>query len=165
VLSITQPYLSAASDVLVNPGGQLNLNFDINLTGAAFIDSLFINGISQVAGEYGAIGSGAQFQTAAITGTGRVNVLTYELPGDFNNDLIVNAADLDVWKAGRVANDAQGDTDADGDTDGNDFLIWQRFLGATAATAATAAVPEPAMLALVALAVPALVSAGRRRRS
>jgi hypothetical protein len=56
--------------------------------------------------------------------------------GDFNGDGTVNAADLTDpatgWKA-RFGTDL----------DGNDFLIWQRNLGAGAATTAASSVPEP----------------------
>jgi hypothetical protein len=57
-----------------------------------------------------------------------------------------------------------GDANLDGAVDVADLTIWKgQFATGGALLAATAAVPEPAMLALVALAVPALVSAGRRR--
>ena len=43
------------------------------------------------------------------------------------------------------------DADGDGDSDGNDFLVWQRNVGQTAATPAAASVPEPGSLLLAAL--------------
>lgn len=55
------------------------------------------------------------------------------IAGDFNNDGVVNAADLSVWKSNFAA----------GTMTGADFLEWQRNYGATSATAALAAVPEP----------------------
>jgi hypothetical protein len=126
---------------------------------------LYLNGISVQPGVYGGIGSSAPLanQTALITGTGLLNVLTYDLPGDFDNNNVVNNDDLVVWRNGMMGNNALGDTDGDADTDGNDFLIWQRFLGATnPAVAATAAVPEPT--SLVAAAVASIALAGFRRQ-
>jgi hypothetical protein len=51
--------------------------------------------------------------------------------------------------------------DGDNDSDGNDFLIWQRRLGAASASAATEAVPEPTSAFLLVLA--GLASIGSRK--
>lgn len=58
------------------------------------------------------------------------------LPGNFNGDSVVNAADLAIWKTAYETS-AAGDADGDSDTDGNDFLIWQRNLGQSASGAIT----------------------------
>lgn len=63
------------------------------------------------------------------------------IAGDFNNDGVVNNADLTVWKSGFTA----------GTMTGADYLTWQRNFGATSATAA--AVPEPASACIAAMAV------------
>ncbi|MBX3424495.1 MAG: peroxidase [Pirellulales bacterium] len=75
------------------------------------------------------------------------------LAGDFNNDGVVDGADLTAWKAGFAA----------GTLTGSDLLTWQRNVGVGAATGAIAAVPEPsaALLAVVAAVAVAL----RRRRA
>jgi autotransporter-associated beta strand protein len=161
-LSITQPYLADAADVFVAGGATLNLN----TSGAVdVIDSLFLSGMSQAAGVYGAVGSGAQFETAFLTGSGRLQVQTFVLQGDFDLNLVVDAADLDVWR-GAFGTTAAGDADLDGDTDGNDFVIWQRNLGRTSpGTAVAAAVPEPGAAALAAGTMVAVVAARRRRRT
>lgn len=68
------------------------------------------------------------------------------LPGDFDGNGIVNAADLPKWQAAFGVT-AGGDADDDGDTDGRDFLAWQRNIGMTwedlLPLSATLAVPEP----------------------
>jgi autotransporter-associated beta strand protein len=145
-LSFTQASLYDAADVLLHTGGFLNLN----TSGAIdVIDSLYINGISQQAGIWGPVGSvGVDFTSPLITGNGFLQVLNFDLPGDFDNSLLVDGADLTpTWRGGFAAN-ATGDTDGDGDSDGADFLIWQRFLGQTAAAPTSGAVPEPAAVAL-----------------
>jgi uncharacterized protein YjbI with pentapeptide repeats len=50
-----------------------------------------------------------------------------QIPGDFNHDGIVDAADLSQWQ-GDFGLNADSDADHDGDSDGADFLIWQRQL-------------------------------------
>ncbi len=76
-------------------------------------------------------------QTILVTVTA---IGIYPLPGDFNDDGVVDAADLPVWKShfGQAsgANNTDGDADGDRDVDGNDFLIWQRTLGQVVQTVA-----------------------------
>ncbi len=80
------------------------------------------------------------------------------VPGDFNTNGKVDAADLALWRTGVGATNAgrrQGDANGDGQVDGADILAWQRALGTdlTAAPRAGASVgvPEPAAISLFAL--------------
>jgi hypothetical protein len=84
--------------------------------------------------------------------------------GDYNDDGMVDGADLTVWEGafGQTGTGQAADGDEDGDVDGADFLIWQQNVGASGTLAAVAAVPEPAAgpLGLIVLA-----SITRLRRS
>jgi hypothetical protein len=76
-----------------------------------------------------------------------VEVVDISLDGDFNGDGFVDADDLNDpvlgWKARYGV-----------DLNGNDFLTWQRNLGAGTLTTATAgAVPEPSMTLLALLGI------------
>jgi hypothetical protein len=80
------------------------------------------------------------------------------VPGDFNVDGSVDAADYVVWRKSAGTTDAiytQGDADFDGDVDGSDYTAWRSRFGFArqplpAATASTlAAVPEPAVIPLL----------------
>ena len=76
--------------------------------------------------------------TGSLTG-----VVAYRIPGDFDDNGVVDGQDLAVWKAS-LGSESDADADLDGDADGHDFLIWQRHLGAVASTTMVqAAVPEP----------------------
>lgn len=79
--------------------------------------------------------------------------------GDFNNDGMIDSADLAQWTGDFGIND-ESDADGDGDSDGNDFLVWQRTLGTMVATPAAGAVPEPAAWLLGLFALPVAI---RRR--
>lgn len=86
------------------------------------------------------------------------------IDANFNDDALVDAADLTIWRGAFAPTGAAGDADGDGDADGTDFLIWQRQLatpGGGALAATVSSVPEPATAALAAVAAMALV---RRRR-
>jgi hypothetical protein len=86
------------------------------------------------------------------------------LDADFNDDNIVNGADLTLWKAA-FAQTAVGDADGDLDYDGQDFLIWQRQLGTPGGISA---VPEPGTVGLAGMFAIALLrcrAAGRSRNS
>lgn len=64
--------------------------------------------------------------------------------GDFNNDIVVDSADLSQWAGDFGVND-DSDADDDGDSDGTDFLIWQQNFGLGGASVPAAGpVPEPA---------------------
>jgi hypothetical protein len=101
----------------------------------------------------------------ALTALGEIHVYKVEvlvgpftasvLEGDFNEDTIVNGADLVNWKSnvGRTgdANHLHGDADADFDVDGSDFLTWQRQVGME--STATMPVPEPESVAITVIVV------------
>lgn len=157
--------ISFASDVPVTRGGALELAFAAGVNPAAQVGRTFdlfnwneVNptGAFNVSSEY-AWDLTKLYTTGEVTLTGAGTVL----PGDFNGDSLVDAADLAEWKADFGVNDSS-DADGDGDTDGADFLAWQRQLGATASVASTAeTVPEPTGALLVALSMLAY----RRRRT
>ena len=166
-LSIGTAFLANSADVRLATGATLNLNF----AGTDVIDSLFIDGASQPLGTWGAIGSGAEFTSASITGSGLLQISTFvppPSPADFNLDGFVDGDDLAVWQAniGMVgdATTAHGDANGDANVDGGDLLVWQQEY--TGSPAPAAAVPEPSLGLLTTLAaIGGYVTAGRRRQA
>ncbi|QDV74524.1 LamG domain-containing protein [Botrimarina mediterranea] len=78
------------------------------------------------------------------------------LPGDFNEDGAVDAADYTVWRdALGTPAVGQADADADGDVDGRDYAIWRSFYASQpgAESLHGFAAPEPGGVSLFALAI------------
>jgi hypothetical protein len=92
---------------------------------------------------------------------------------DFNDDGVVDGADLgrltNSFGMGPVTGDAtsSGDADGDGDVDGADFLAWQGRLGERppASLPGAVGVPEPDASVLAILVVAALAASPRRRKA
>lgn len=90
------------------------------------------------------------------------------LAGDYNEDRLVDAADLATWTVGfgvpTGATHGQGDGDRDGDVDGSDFLLWQRDLGSGRTSVPVTRTPEPTgCILLIAAIVSTVLPSGRRR--
>jgi autotransporter-associated beta strand protein len=155
-LSINNGYLADASTVVIDSGAVFNLNF----SGTDTIGSLLLGGVPVAPGTYNAANS-----SGLIAGTGSLMVTSQFLPGDFDADGDVDAADLTAWQ-GDFGATAGSDSDIDFDSDGADFLAWQRNLGTdlSPATAASGAVPEPACMTLVVIGLIAFATRSRCRK-
>lgn len=141
--------ITSATDVFVAPGSNYNIkspSLALNSATATQAPGVDLIGVPRPQGS--GIDIGALERPVLLA--------------DFDNNQIVNAADLARWRAnfGTTAN--QGDANGDGRVNGADFLIWQRQLGWTNATATAAGVPEPAAFCIAATA--AFVGLARRRR-
>ncbi len=73
-LSVTTKSFNDASGILIFPGSGAHLN--LNFSGGDRVATLEVDSVSMPDGIYGALGSGAQFETEAITGTGLLYVNT-----------------------------------------------------------------------------------------
>ncbi len=84
------------------------------------------------------------------------------VPGDYNNNGTVDAADYVLWRNGGPL---QNEVDAPGTVTAQDYVEWKARFGNTSGSGAgLGAVPEPAALLLLGLAMPALLMRGMRRR-
>jgi autotransporter-associated beta strand protein len=163
VLSITKSYLSDTADVMIDSGAI----FDLSFVGSDTIGALFLDGASQGLGTYGSLASSAMFKSSYFTGTGILNVTELVLtaiPGDYNNDGIVNAADYTVYRdkvgqpGGTLVNDPAG-----GVVGAAQYTQWANNYGATEPPASLSlSVPEPTALLLAGIAAAGLLS---RRKS
>ena len=101
--------------------------------------------------------SGINSPTNFATLSGSINLSTTSPNGDYNGDLVVNAADYTVWRntlGQSVANLGEGaDGDADGMVDDGDYDFWKQQFGTVVSPGAGAIevqlVPEPATLGIL----------------
>lgn len=89
------------------------------------------------------------------------------LPGDFNDDGMVNLADYAVWRDNLgAANDGglNGNGDGINGVDAGDYNLWKTSFGnpGSAASQGNQAVPEPTTIGLILLAIGGLVLSRRR---
>ncbi|MGD9632925.1 MAG: GH25 family lysozyme [Pirellulales bacterium] len=164
-LSLGNASLADGADVYLAPGALLDLN-----TGGAtdVIDSLFIDGVSKQAGVWGAVGSGAQFTSELLTGSGLLQVTTFIAPplgGDYNEDGVVDAGDYVVWRDAMDTATALPNDDTPGVGE-DDYVRWRDNFGQTSlgeGSASGGAVPEPSSTVLLLIAGGALQRLGIRR--
>jgi autotransporter-associated beta strand protein len=124
-LSLATVSLNNGSVVDVANGAFLNLTHGLTDT----VDSFYINGVQQAAGEWGATGSGAANQTARITGSGKLFVTSGEISSD------PFAAWIDTFTS--LTNPADKTKGADPDKDGLTNAIEFAFDGNPASGAAS----------------------------
>jgi autotransporter-associated beta strand protein len=113
-LVIGQAVLEDTADVIVDAAAVLQLDF----AGTDTIDQLSLGGAFQQPGEYGAEGSGAEFESPLITGTGKLDVTAGPSLTPFESWLATNHPSL-------VApdNDPGDDPDNDGVTNFEEFAF------------------------------------------
>lgn len=102
-LTLANSALANAADVRLTTGAKLNLTFAAGSPDT--IDELYIDGVQQATGTWGAIGSGAAHTSALITGTGILNVTTGTASSSY-------AGWQTLYSLG--SNSENGDPDADG---------------------------------------------------
>jgi hypothetical protein len=124
MLAISAAYLNDAADVSLALGASLGLNF----SGVDNIGSLFVNGSSEPAGTYGGTGSGADFELAAVSGTGLLRVI--HLLGDYNDNGTVDAADYTVWR-NRLGGASSLPNDNTAGVGPDDYARWKTNYGQT----------------------------------
>lgn len=175
--------IGASSHDLLNVAGSASLGGQLTLSLTAFpadpLAELTVLSAGVLSGAFSNITSGARLATLDGLGSyvvtvdsmaGELRLSDFEsavLPGDFNDDGLVDAADYSVWRdnvgqpAGALANDVDGVL-AGGVIGPAQYDRWAANYGASAESPA-AAVPEPAAAALAALT--AACVAVRRARS
>jgi hypothetical protein len=158
--------------------GQLSLGL---INGAAPLSSqtFIILDASTLIGSFDNIASGQRHATIDGLGSFLVNYGTGSefdptqivlssfdsagIPGDYNNDGIVNAAAYVTWRDHLGAPACLPNDSTPGVAIG-DYGVWKQNFGATLGSGASAAVPEPASLFLLWMGLVAAASRLRRRR-
>lgn len=141
-----------ATQVATGPnGGVLEAVIDLASEFSSLPDELYVAVAQFATGDGGAL----QWVLGELTADGSIQANEYVrlayaagLPGDFNGDGQVDAADYTVWRdtAGSTSQFA-ADANGDGKIDASDYAIWVANYGRS--TSATTAVPEPSSIATV----------------
>ncbi len=86
------------------------------------------------------------------------------LPGDYNRDGVIDAADYTKWRDtwSRTSTDLAADGNGNGAIDAGDYAVWAAAYGESTQSGAHRAIPEPASIMLLAIAT-ATVAGWRSR--
>ena len=144
--------------------GFINLATGINEQ----VAGLVLGATPQLAGTYGATGSGAtNINDEYFLGSGIITVAAPGLPGDFNSDGKVDAGDYATWRKNEIANAPLANDNSVG-TQAARFSLWRANFGnppgAGSGLGDGSAVPEPTSLLLSLVMVGSMLVVGRRKR-
>jgi hypothetical protein len=116
-----------------------------------------------------ALGGGLNWNTSALYTAGVISVVAPGIPGDYNNNGVVDSADYVVWRkhnntATTLPNDSTPGTDQ------SDYNVWRAHFGQTIGSGAGAtaglprsAIPEPCtLLMLLTAAIFGMAQSARR---
>ncbi len=112
---------------------------------------------------------GSAFTGTVILDDIAVSFLDAGLPGDYNGDSVVDAADYTIWcdTVGQTGGDLAADGNNNGTIDAADYSVWKSNFGMSLGNGGnlvlTPAVPEPGAWLLAAVATGCLVNRRRRR--
>jgi hypothetical protein len=89
------------------------------------------------------------------------------IPGDFNNDGIVNAADYVVWRKKNGSSDVLPNDPTPGTVNAADYLLWRANLGKSVASGqgTVSEVPEPSAALLLLAGVVGIYQRHRKNRA
>jgi hypothetical protein len=89
-----------------------------------------------------------------------IDVSAPTLPGDYNQNGVVDAADYIVWRntVGETGAGLAADGNGNNEIDAGDYDVWRLHFGNTAGSEASVPVPEPSTLLIALAAVPALLA-------
>jgi autotransporter-associated beta strand protein len=128
--------------------GYITLDSGVNET----VGGLILGGVTEsTPGTYGATGSGAAHVFDEFFSGGGVVTLAQSagVPGDYNGNGVVDAADYVLWRSGGPL---QNEIDNPGTVDAGDYTAWRARFGNTSGSGSglgARAVPEPTALALL----------------
>jgi autotransporter-associated beta strand protein len=128
VLRLEQASLADGADVRMIASGKLNLAY----TGTDTVRAFYIDDQLQFAGVWGAIGSGAQYETAALTGTGTLTVTSGATPPGYTSWA------LDNGLTAGVNDGSNADPDQDGLVNLLEYVLGGNPLGSSPSIAPVA---------------------------
>jgi arylsulfatase A-like enzyme len=118
-----------------------------NATQVAAVNGIMANAQSRITIDFE-----GRFANGSVGGGGFLNFMRIiehllEVPGDYNNDRLVDAADFQVWRASFGTSSSAADGNDDGIVDSGDYVVWRKAIasgsGAGAGLGPVNAVPEP----------------------
>jgi hypothetical protein len=114
------------------------------------------------------LSGGLAWNTSQLYTAGILSIDSVGLPGDYNHNDVVDAADYVVWRntLGQTVTTGTGaDGNGNGVIDSNDYAFWRGHFGMTAGSgssaATSAAVPEPATLVMLIVGIVLMCSSQR----